>query len=163
MHAKTESFIELAAEFTQLQLPTSKLTLDSNANSWYTSAAVPQGYTNNGKIMGAGIGPGSNSETIAISYLNGFNKIGIEFERYLHNNDYYYNAFAAVNDFTRHWVDVSTSVVGSYRHHHFVFSGKLGLIRSINYEWNVLEGLGYFKNGYDLLNMHANIAIAYHF
>ena len=163
LHSKRESFIELAAEFTQLQLPTSRLTLDSNANSWYTSSSVQHGYTNNGKIIGAGIGPGSNSETIAISYLKGFNKIGVEFERYVHNNDFYYNAYSYVKDFTRHWVDVSTCFVGSYRYKHLVLNGKLGFIRSINYEWNTLEGLGYFTNGYDLFNVHANIALSYHF
>ncbi len=160
---KKNAFIDIAAEFTQLQLPNSKQTIDPNSNSWYTSSLVPQGYTNNGQIMGSGIGPGSNTETIAISYIKGFSKVGVEFERYLHNNDFYYNAYSNTNDFTRHWVDLSTTFVGSYHYKHFMLNGKISMIRSLNYEWFILESLGYFKNGYDLLNFHANISFSYQF
>ena len=113
--------------------------------------------------MGAGIGPGSNTETIAISYVKGFSKVGIELERYLHNNDFYYNAYSITNDPTRHWVDLSTSLVGSYHYKHFMLNGKVAMMRSLNYEWFILETLGYFKNGYDLINIHANLSLSYQF
>ena len=157
------AFIDINVEFAQLQLPNSKQTVDPNSNSWYTSSSVPQGYTNNGQIMGAGIGPGSNTETIAISYVKGFSKVGIELERYLHNNDFYYNAYSITNDPTRHWVDLSTSLVGSYHYKHFMLNGKVAMMRSLNYEWFILETLGYFKNGYDLINIHANLSLSYQF
>lgn len=34
--------------------------------SWYTSHAVPQGYTEDGRVLGAAIGPGSASQWIAV-------------------------------------------------------------------------------------------------
>ena len=152
-------FIELAAELTQLQLPTAPLTFEGN--SWYTSKTVPHGYTNEGQILGAHIGPGSNSQLIAIGYVNGFTKIGVEFERLLHNNDFYYNAFIATNDPTRHWVDVSTTLVGNYAYKKIMVSGRAAFVRSLNYQWYILEGLGYYKNGYDRFNFSATLSIAY--
>lgn len=160
-NAVDEKYIELAGELTQLQLPTSTATF--GAQSWYTSANVQHGYTNQGKVLGAGIGPGSNSQTVSISYVHGFTKLGVQFERLLHNNDFYYNAFIITNDATRHWVDVSTTFIGNYRYKRFLLSSKMGFIRSLNYEWYILEGQGYFKNGYDVLNFHTNLSLSYRF
>ena len=154
-----QKFIEIAAELTQLQLPTTPLTFEGN--SWYTSKAVPHGFTNDGQILGAHIGPGSNSQIGSISYVNGFTKIGVEFERLVHNNDFYYNAFIVTRDPTRHWVDVSTTLVGNYAYKKLMVSGRAAFIRSLNYQWYILEGLGYFKNGYDRFNFSASLSIAY--
>jgi len=57
-------------------------------NSWYTSSIIRQGYTNQGQLLGASIGPGSNSQTINFSWNKGFNMIGIYFERITNNNDF---------------------------------------------------------------------------
>lgn len=154
-----QKFIEIAAELAQLQLPTTPLTFEGN--SWYTSKAVPHGFTNDGQILGAHIGPGSNSQLGSISYVNGFTKIGVEFERLVHNNDFYYNAFIVTRDPTRHWVDVSTTLVGNYAYKKLMVSGRAAFIRSLNYQWYILEGLGYFKNGYDRFNFSASLSIAY--
>ncbi len=156
-----QKYIELAGELTQLQLPTSTATFEGQ--SWYTSANVQHGYTNQGKVLGAGIGPGSNSQNIAISYVHGFTKLGVQFERLLHNNDFYYNAFIITNDATRHWVDVSTTFIANYKYKRFLLSSKMGFIRSLNYEWYILEGQGYFKNGYDVFNFHTNLSLSYRF
>ncbi|MFX8797730.1 hypothetical protein ABTM57_20630, partial [Acinetobacter baumannii] len=67
-----------------------------------------QGFTNDGKILGAGIGPGANSQSIDVSWLKNNSKIGIEFSRVVRNNDFYNNAFENTQDYTRHWVDLST-------------------------------------------------------
>ena len=152
-------FIELAAELTQLQLPAAGLTFEGN--SWYTSKSVPHGYTNEGQILGAHIGPGSNSQLMAISFVNNFTKVGVEFERLVHNNDFYYNAFIVTNDPTRHWIDVSTTLVGNYAYKKIIVSGRAAFVRSLNYQWYILEGLGYYKNGYDRFNFSASFSIAY--
>jgi hypothetical protein len=154
-----QKFIEIAAELTQLQLPTTPLTFEGK--SWYTSTKVPHGFTHQGQILGAHIGPGSNSQIGSISYVNGFTKIGVEFERLVHNNDFYYNAFIVTRDPTRHWVDVSTTLVGNYAYKKLMVSGRAAFVRSLNYQWYILEGLGYFKNGYDRFNFSATLSIAY--
>ena len=37
--------------------------------SWYTSRAVEQGYTNEGQVLGAAIGPGSDSQLIGVDFV----------------------------------------------------------------------------------------------
>lgn len=158
---RKKQFIEFAAEFTQLQLPTGELTFEGG--SWYTSKAVPHGFTHEGQILGSGIGPGSNSQLLDISYIKGFDKFGIKLERIVRNNDFYYNAFVTTLDFTRHWVDLSTTLHANWQYRRLHFSSQLALVRSLNYQWYILEGLGYFKNGYDVLNLHGSFSMTYRF
>lgn len=39
--------------------------------SWYASSPVPQGYTNQGQVLGAAIGPGSSSQWLAVDHVAG--------------------------------------------------------------------------------------------
>ncbi len=159
---KRNAYIEFASEFTQMQLPTADLI--QSASSWYTHTYVRQGYTNNGQVIGAGIGPGSNSQMANISWVKNFIKVGLLFERVVHNNDFYYNTFvasAAANDFTRHWIDLSTTAHVDWQFKKFLLSSQMSLIRSLNYEWYIFPDLGYFRNGYDVLNFNAKISLAY--
>lgn len=159
---RKKHFWEFAAEFTQLQLPTAELT--QTTNSWYTSEKVPHGYTHQGQVIGAGIGPGSNSQIMDISYVNGMNKIGVKFERLVHNNDFYYHTWQGLNEFARRWVDLSTTIHANWQFKQFILSGQLGLIRSQNYQWRTLEApLFYFNRGYDRLNFHSKFALTYRF
>ncbi len=156
---KRKSYIEFASEFTQMELPNAELIQQSA--SWYTNPFVRQGYTNYGQVLGAGIGPGTNSQLIDISWVKGFTKVGLKFERIVRNSDFYYNAFVITQDFTRHWVDISTTLHANWQFDRFLLSSEMGLIRSLNYQWYILPGLSYFKNGYDVLNFHGNLSFAY--
>lgn len=156
---KRNSYIEFASEFTQMELPNAELI--QQGASFYTHPYVRQGFTNDGQVLGAGIGPGSNSQLLDISWVKGFTKVGLRFERIAHNNDFYYNAFVITQDFTRHWIDLSTSLHANWQFNRFLFSSQMGLIRSLNYQWYIFPDLGYFKNGYDVLNFHANVSFSY--
>ncbi len=46
-------------------------------SSFYTSANVPQGYTNRGRVMGAAIGPGSSAQWVAADYLRRDWRLGV--------------------------------------------------------------------------------------
>jgi hypothetical protein len=156
---KNGASIDFSAEFTQLQLPTADLTF--SARSWYTDSAVSHGYTQQGQVLGAAVGPGSNSQKFDISWLKGFNRIGLTFERLIHNSDFYYNAFSDPIDYTRKWVDVATTLHVDWHLKGFLLSSQLALARSLNYEYNIFPGLGYFNNGYDVLNFYGRISVAY--
>lgn len=157
--AKRNAYIQFSSEFTQMQLPTAEL-IRSGA-SWYTDAYIRQGYTNNGRVIGAGIGPGSNSQMADISWVKGFTKLGFQFERIAHNNDFYYNTFTLTYDYTRHWIDLSTTFHVDWKLNRFLLSSHMSVIRSLNYQWYILPGLGYFKNGYDVLNFQGNFSFSY--
>ena len=62
-------------------------------NSFYTSNVIRQGYTNQAQLMGASIGPGSNSQNLNISLNAGYNKIGFFAERVVYNNDFYHYVY----------------------------------------------------------------------
>ena len=160
---KNQSHILLAVELTQLQAPDA--TLIRNPDSWYTHTYVRQGYTQLGRPLGAGIGPGSNSQTLEIAWVKGLKKIGIQFERLRHNGDFYYYAFESIGDFRRNWVDISTTFKADWNYQRFFFSGQLGIIRSLNYQWLViqLDPRNYFAPGNEYLNIAAQIGVGYRF
>lgn len=60
--------------------------------SWYTSAAVPEGYTHRGRVIGAAIGPGSSSQWVAGDYLARDWQVGLFAGRVRWENDAYYDS-----------------------------------------------------------------------
>ena len=158
---KKGTWLELASEFTQMGLPTPELVLEGN--SFYTHPYVRQGYTHNGQVLGAGIGPGSNCETVDISWVKGFNKVGLRIERLARNMDFNYAAFIVTRDYTRHWIDISTELHADWQFQNILFSARTTLTRSLNYQWYVFPDLGYFQNGYDFLNFNGSLSVAYRF
>ena len=77
-----DSYLSLNVEFTQLQLMNSRDILyegqpwaGGKPNSWYLSTIVQQGWSNNGQLMASSIGPGSNNQSISLSWNKGYNKI----------------------------------------------------------------------------------------
>jgi hypothetical protein len=146
--------VELLTEITNLQIP-STIKLRAQ-NSWYSHHQVRHGYTNRGQIMGAGIGTGSNSQTIGINWIKEIDKFGVMLERVARNNDFYYDAFSETRSFGRHWVDVSLNLNKSWHRKHFIYNADLSLIKSLNYQW---------KNGEDrdANNIHAGFSVSYLF
>lgn len=161
--AKNNSYIQLSAELTQMQAPTADLI--HQPDSWYTDPYVRQGYTHLGRPIGAGIGPGSNSQTFEISWIKGLKKIGLQFERLRHNSDFYYYAFEPIGDFRRHWIDISTTLKADWNYKHFFFSGQFAIIRSYNYKWLIIQydPTNYFIPGNEVLNFSGTLAISYRF
>jgi len=115
-----DSYLSLNIEFTQLQLMNPKDIFiagypfaGGKPNSWYLSTIVKQGWSNNGQLMGSSIGPGSNNQSISLSWNKGYNKIGIFVERTVFNNDFYYSVYYnpyASNGYgyyNRYWVDLT--------------------------------------------------------
>lgn len=58
--------------------------------SFYTSRAVIQGYTNEGQMLGAAVGPGSSGQFIAMDYLHPGFMLGANFSRNRVNNDAFF-------------------------------------------------------------------------
>jgi hypothetical protein len=112
------SYLSLNVEFTQLQLMNPRDILyegypfgGGKPYSWYLSTIVKQGWSNNGQLMGSSIGPGSNNQSISLSWNKGYNKIGVFLERTVYNNDFYYsvyyNPLAQYGYYNRYWVDLT--------------------------------------------------------
>ncbi len=158
--AAQSSHIQLAVEFTQLEAPDGSL-IQAPGESWYTHDYVRQGYTQMGRVIGAGIGPGGNSQTLEISWFKGYKKIGLQFERVVHNEDFYLYAFEDIPDYSRQWIDLSTTLHTEWNFKRFLFSSDLGLIRAYNHEWWAVYGVTTFTGGYDYLNFHGKLSLVY--
>lgn len=164
--ARSNANIQLAAEFTQLEAPTAELI--HSPDSWYTHFYVRQGYTQMGRTIGAGIGPGSNSQTLELAWVKGLKKLGLRFERLRHNSDFYYLAFERLQDFRRHWIDLSTTFQANWDYKRFLINAQLAVVRTYNYEWlivqvNPISPSNYFVPGNEVLNLSGRVGISYRF
>jgi hypothetical protein len=63
--------------------------------TYYVHSLVHQGYTHRGQLLGADIGPGSNSEYISVDRFDGFGRIGVYFERIRYDDDAYFANFGS--------------------------------------------------------------------
>ena len=144
---KQKSYLQLAIEFTQLQLMDPGLVIDHNNrfggplhNSWYTSTEVRQGYTQNGKLLGASIGPGSNSQTVYLSYHHGRSLIRFNFERFARNNDFYVYEYYGSGHANRYWVNLTAGVEAQIGKTKNLLLGASYLNTSVNnYMWVRIE------------------------
>jgi hypothetical protein len=57
------------------------------AGVWYTSRRVLEGFTNEGQVLGAAVGPGSSGQAVEMNFLARRGYFGIEFGRTRYNED----------------------------------------------------------------------------
>jgi hypothetical protein len=150
---QVESFIEL----THLQNPPTQGV--RALEGWYNHYQVRHGFTHKGQVLGAGIGPGGSSQTLGINVWKGINKLGFMLERIVRNNDFYYDAFAATSNFSRHWVDLSLNLNKSWYKNRFLYAANVAFIRSLNYQWRSKAE----SSKVDVNNLHANFSVSYLF
>lgn len=161
---RKDEFIQADLEFTQLSQGASSLLRDAGA--WYVHGKIRQGYTNEGQVMGAGIGPGSNLQSFSISWNKKLKGIGLQFERLVRNNDFYNLAWAHNKDFRKRWVDLSASANVEWDYKNLLINARASVIRSLNYQYWLIdrpwEGI-YFQSGYDVFNFQGQLGITYRF
>lgn len=146
-----KNMVQLFGEITNLQIPSTVLLRPQE--SWYAHYQVRHGYTNYGQVIGAGIGPGGSSQTLGLKWGSGFKRMGGTIERVVHNNDFYYNAFARFENWQKHWVDLSFNLNRSWVSKRFIYNAQLSFINSLNYQW-------YYNN---VFHINANLGISYLF
>lgn len=129
--------IMIGLEFTQLQSTSTAAV--TQGQEWYVSHGVRQGYTNLGQMLGAGIGPGGNLQSLDVSWVKGLKRIGLQLERYVHDNDFYYYAFYDSHNYSEHWVDMSLGFSGEWDYKNFIFNAKIQGIQSLNYQWALTQ------------------------
>ncbi|MDB4904566.1 MAG: hypothetical protein JWQ63_3847 [Mucilaginibacter sp.] len=148
-----DQYIKFTMELTHLQIPDTFLV--SSEPSWYSHDVNPRdGYTNLGRMVGAGIGPGSNSLMLDISYIRNMSSFGMKVERYVHDNDLYYLGNAGTTNFVSNWVDVSDTFYARIKLRKFLVSAEYTPIYTYNYE---------YLQGNDVKNKHARISLTYYF
>ncbi len=147
-------------EWTQMEQTASRLL--RNAGSWYEHGWTYDGYTNEGEVLGASIGPGSNSHYFAFNRIKDKEKIGLALEIIDQDNDFYHEAFASASDPRRYWKDFNLHVNFSKKFKKFWLSSNLMYSRSLNYMWDLDDtATEYYHPGNDVNNLHATIKLAY--
>lgn len=158
----TDQFMEVALELTHLENPQAGA-LYRSSGPWYLHSYIKHGYTQKGQLLGAGIGPGSNMQTLQVSWIKGLSLIGCRLERYVHNNDFHY---AAIRDIRAHWVDFIATLNGQYEYANFLFFTQLNFITSYNYQhlYEPRELIDPWWNpGKNVFNFQAQLGVSYRF
>ena len=158
---RSDEHLQVSLEFTHLQQSIDRSLRD--AGPWYLHYLIISGYTHQGEVLGAGIGPGSNLQSFDVSWIKGVKHIGLQFERYVHNNDFFY---ANLNN-SQHgrWTDLSLSSTGVWDYKNLIFNAKVQAIKSLNYQWQVKQYGSdvLYTSGNNVFNLHARIGISYRF
>ncbi|MFT7156763.1 MAG: hypothetical protein ACI8Q1_001778 [Parvicella sp.] len=161
---KHDEKIDLAFEFTHLQQSAGRITRE--AGPFYVHSRVRHGYTHNGEVLGAGIGPGSNLQTLEVNWIKNIRRVGLTFERYVHNNDFYFFAFNDIRDPRRHWIDVSAFANASWDFGGLLLNASLGVIKSLNYQYQIEDQIStatFFVPGKDIINFKSVLNLIYRF
>lgn len=147
-----DQHIQVGVELTRLEQSIDRIIRDSG--EWYTHVPILHGYTHNGEVLGAGIGPGGNFQSLNISWVSGLRQLGLQLERYKHNGDLTY--IKGYNP----WVDYSMSLVSTRTYKKFLVNAKLQAIQSMNYQWK--SGMNGSPNK-DIFNINAQLGLMYRF
>lgn len=149
-----KSYLNLNIEFTQLQLMNPKNIFNLSypfagglPNSWYLNTLIKQGWSNNGQLLGAAIGPGSNGQSFSFSWHKGYNKIGLFVERVAHNNDFYYSVYynpfvggLGYGYYNKYWVDINTKLeLQLMPIKNILLSAGFANTNAMNYRWIRIE------------------------
>jgi hypothetical protein len=104
--------LRLQAEHTYLEQSPTFAT--RYVGSWYASAAVPQGYTHEGQVLGASVGPGASGQWLAADWLRGRGRAGLFLGRIRWSEDAYYTQPGGPNLYLGHDVSVFGGVRGVF-------------------------------------------------
>jgi len=157
----SDKYVEFNLELTQLE---QNMTDPIGGQYFGAYGGSLRGNTNQGQMLGAGIDPGSNLQTLSLSWGKGLDKLGFQVERKVHNNDLYYNFNS---DPRGHWVDINLSLLGERSWKSLLFTAKVEYIRSYNYQYNYVPPTSgsnnYWTPGTDAYNVQGNLAVSYRF
>jgi hypothetical protein len=134
------SFLKIDGEMIQQQESINILTRyngNSGGISW-GAHGINQGFTHLGQMLGPGIGPSSNAQTLEISWVKGIKKLGVRWERLNRHQDIYTKVFNDPSENGR-WVDYSSRFLADWQFDNFLVSSTLNLVYSINPQWSLME------------------------
>ena len=110
-----------------------------NPPDYYTGRAAPAGFTNRGQVLGAAIGPGSDSQYLAADYYAPRWEVGLFGERVRNQNDALYRQ--VLPNYRRHDVTIGGGVRGGARFRYLDARAELRADNRLNYLYQ--NGSGY--------------------
>jgi hypothetical protein len=131
--------------------------------SWYTSAATGHGYTQQGQVIGAGIGPGSSSQWIAIDHLTSSWSVGGYVNRIRWLEDARSQAFVGL-PVGNGWCEHDVSLLGGLRGTSSSRFGTVSVDYSTGWRYNIFFNHDRtscpFNQGKDVRNKSLSMSFA---
>jgi len=129
----SRSFLSLEAEAIRISELPSYLTRP--AWNWYEHGQVLEGFTNNNQIIANGAGHGNDAQSFAISWNQGWTKVGFTFQHVANKPRTYVNGGNAVWLRDVKWDDYVFGLQGGYRYKKLLFTGDIKWVNASNYLW----------------------------
>ena len=134
-----KAFFQINGEILQQQESINILTRYGwrGGSSW-ASHGIRQGFTHQGQMLGPGVGPSSNVQTLETSWVKGVKKLGLRWERLNRHQDFYTKVY---NDPSEHerWVDYSARLLADWQFDNFLVSTTTNFVYSLNNQWNLSD------------------------
>lgn len=132
-------------------------------SNWGGHIPLINGFTHRGQMLGPGIGPGSNVQTLETAWVKGIKKIGLRFDRLNRYQDVFVKRY---NDLTpeQRWVDLALGTIVEWKFNRFIISSNMTFIQSLNYQWQMESNSSQVApKGRDLVNFQGNLKTIYSF
>jgi hypothetical protein len=137
----SKDHLDFQIETTKFSRPfVTSLRIGNSAGAWYLHGQITHGYTHHGQILGSGTGISSNLQWMSLSWVRNQKKIGIEFHRLAHDEDFwaYIQQKFDYGESRSHWVDLSVSAVTDWDFGRWIVSSRFQSIGAINYMHNYI-------------------------
>jgi hypothetical protein len=129
-------------------------------SSW-ASHGIRQGFTHQGQMLGPGVGPSSNVQTLETSWVKGIKKIGVRWERLNRHQDVYTRMFNDPSENGR-WVDYSARLLGDWQFDNLLVSSTVNFVYSLNPQWKLSDSsTEEFPNGEKVFSTTAQVNLIY--
>lgn len=135
------NFYKMNVEFTNMTPGFLEEVRDQNY--YYTDNQVRQGHTNEGQLLGAAIGPGSNSQFMGVDAYFDQGRVGVYARRLADDNHFHYEYDRFIDrpeefrqgygDYWRNRTDITLGLKGLYEFQNFLITGNLSWTKLMNY------------------------------
>jgi hypothetical protein len=137
---------------------------------YYTHKRIKQGHTNRGQILGAAIGPGSESQFIGIEGYFKKGKLGIFAQRMVDNNHFHYEfnqrfyPGGGFKDQFHHRVNLNLGLTGAYQMGSILLNGRFTWNKNFNYgRFDLGKPAFYTIEGNNVINIQYQLSVRYLF
>lgn len=157
-----EEYLQFSGEMFQQQESINILTRYGalGGRSW-GSHNITQGFTHLGQMLGPGVGPSSNVQTIETSWVSGVKKLGVRWERLNRHQDVYTRIFNNPSENGR-WVDYSARILADWQFDNLLVSSTLNLVYSLNPQWELANSSSAeFPNGKNVFSTAVQVNLIY--
>ena len=165
-------YYKVSGEITRLTSPSIAWSRGQHRWSGFYSHGAAD-YTNEGQVIGTGIGPGSNMQWMQVDKVDGFNTRSLMFERVQYKIDMFYwymtewrlgNPYKS--DDSKLWVDWGFSYIEQRKMGHSLIRFKVQMLKTYNYNWWYKVGAvdeGFRFSGLNPWSLNSEISLVHQF